>query len=72
MNWWQRVQYRSGWSEQKHGTRVWIVWFLILVAIGLVFELTIEDLPWAVLIAVAMVTRFMAKYIIGPKEDDDD
>jgi hypothetical protein len=70
---WQYIQDRSGWSVTAHSTKIWIVWFLMLVITGAFIELIIKaDLNWAYLIAIAIVSRFAARFIVGPEKKNEE
>lgn len=73
MSMWQYIQDRSGWTATEHSTKIWIVWFLLLVIIGTIIELfTKADLNWVYLLAIAIVSRFAARFIVGPKKKDEE
>lgn len=73
MSWWQNVLDRSGWTTTEHSSRIWIIWFLVLVIIGTIIEYIIKaDLNWVYLVAIAIASRFIAKLIVGPEKKDEE
>lgn len=74
---------RMGWDEVSHGWKHWIVWFLLVVAVGTAEELVhlerYYNTQWPHLLALAVVLYFLAKWIVGPdkkkkskQEEQDD
>lgn len=76
MSMWKKVQTRAGWTDIAHTSKVWIIWFLLIVVAILSLSLAgVKSLQWPYTIGILIVLRFIAQFIVGPekkKEGDND
>lgn len=69
-----RILDRMGWYDLSHSVRHWTVWFLLIIGTGTVIEYALPkfEFNWPHAFALAILTYFLAKLIVGkPKEKGD-
>lgn len=62
---------RMDWYGMRYTTRLWIIWFLLLVAIGTLLDFIVPEtytVDWMQWLAISIICVLLSRLIIGPSK----